>query len=261
MPPKTTKGSSDLAQAIRFRRDELDYTIEDAASRAGIGTKTWSRYESGASIRVDKVKGVCKALKWQKLPGVAESDSQILDFDKLKEHDAWSTFLMEEYGVLAAASFTIGTDILLDNLDEDLSGLSSMPRGSHIGELPASSLESYLPRQFLTRYDYDFVYSLRCIVNQLRFQAHHSSRLIAHRVVDELVFFLIVEEARYLMDETDYVKDIEGGNEECGNWDEWPNEICDDMDLVTFLYCDLDLPTDHPYHYNQWFEEQFYCDR
>ncbi len=38
-------------------------TIVEAASRAGVGTKTWYRYESGASIRSDKVKGICKALK------------------------------------------------------------------------------------------------------------------------------------------------------------------------------------------------------
>ena len=44
-------------------------TIEEAASRAGVGTKTWCRYEAGESIRSDKCKGVCKALNWLSLPG------------------------------------------------------------------------------------------------------------------------------------------------------------------------------------------------
>lgn len=47
MSARIIKGSAELGRKIRSRRNELGLTIEDAASKAGVGTKTWSRYESG----------------------------------------------------------------------------------------------------------------------------------------------------------------------------------------------------------------------
>ena len=47
MAQKKIQGSEDLARQIKSRRNELVLTIEEAASRAGVGTKTWSRYEAG----------------------------------------------------------------------------------------------------------------------------------------------------------------------------------------------------------------------
>lgn len=57
---------------------------------------------------------------------------------------------MEAFGNLAATSFVIGSDILLDNLQEDLDELSSMPRESHIGQIGASWMESLLPPQMVS---------------------------------------------------------------------------------------------------------------
>lgn len=68
MTQKTIQGNADLAKQIRLRRSELGLTIEEAASRAGVGTKTWCRYEAGESIRSDKCKGVCKALELAQPP-------------------------------------------------------------------------------------------------------------------------------------------------------------------------------------------------
>ena len=75
MAQKTVQGSENLAKQIRSRRNELGLTIEEAASRAGVGTKTWSRYEAGESIRKDKCKGICRALNWQTLPDSPEDRS------------------------------------------------------------------------------------------------------------------------------------------------------------------------------------------
>ena len=62
MAQKSISGTLKLAEKIRARRNELHLTIEEAAKRAGLGTKTWCRYEAGESIREDKYRGVCKAL-------------------------------------------------------------------------------------------------------------------------------------------------------------------------------------------------------
>ena len=55
MAPKTILSNEDLGKKIKVRRNELRLTIEEAASRAGVGVKTWCRYESGGSIRKDKM--------------------------------------------------------------------------------------------------------------------------------------------------------------------------------------------------------------
>ena len=47
MSTKILKGSIELGNKIRGRRNELSLTIEEAAKKAGVGTKTWSRYELG----------------------------------------------------------------------------------------------------------------------------------------------------------------------------------------------------------------------
>ena len=54
MAQKSIPGNEILAKQIKSRRNELGLTIEEAASRAGVGTKTWCRYEAGEAIRSDK---------------------------------------------------------------------------------------------------------------------------------------------------------------------------------------------------------------
>ena len=259
MGQRSIKGSLELAKSIKLRRNELNLTIEEAASKAGVGTKTWSRYESGESIRKDKGRGVCKALNWHSLPGKEESDiSSTLDMNEYRNHEAWSSYIMDTFGKLAAISFAIGSDILLDYLEEDMEKLSSMPRGSHVGEIGVSWLASLLPSQFLMRYDYEFLYVLRDTVTRFRLQASAGIPIKAHSVIEELVLYLIVEESQFIMESIE--PDMENDDVDTyDNWDEWIFDIFDDMDLITFLYSDRYLTNDDMYHFNHWLERQFYC--
>ena len=119
MAPKTIQGSEALAKQIRSRRNELGLTIEEAASRASVGTKTWSRYEAGESIRKDKWKGICRALNWNNFP--EQEEEQGIFVQKYKGHKAWSEFLEENFGTRAAAAFAAGSDSLLYHMEEDIS--------------------------------------------------------------------------------------------------------------------------------------------
>ena len=260
MAQKSIKGSLKLGEFIKLRRNELNLTIEEAASKAGVGTKTWSRYESGESIRKDKCRGVCKALSWHSFPEGEESNTNnTLDLDEYKNHKAWSSYIMENFGASAAISFVIGSDILHDNLQEDLEALSSMPRGSHVGEIDISWVAASLPPQFLMRYDYDFLYILLDTVNRFRSQAPMGNQIIAHSVIEELALYLIVEESRFLMESIKLNIEEDDDVEDYDAWDEWIFDIFDDMDVVTFLYSDIYLDNDHTYHFNHWLERQFYC--
>ncbi|SQC98966.1 putative zinc finger/helix-turn-helix protein, YgiT family [Fusobacterium necrophorum subsp. necrophorum] len=107
MPKKTIQGNKELAKQIKLRRNELGLTIEEAASRANVGTKTWSRYESGSSIRIDKCKGICKALNWHTIPNQKIADNKQFSIQEYKNHEAWSEFLYNTFGLGAAVSFVI----------------------------------------------------------------------------------------------------------------------------------------------------------
>lgn len=257
MAQKSIQGSKELAGKIRQRRCDLNLTIEDAASRARVGTKTWCRYEAGESIRADKCKGVCKALNWPGIPDCdEENDAQWLSPKELKKHEAWSTFLENSFGTNAATSFAVGSDILLDNIEQDMSELVSLPIGSHIGQLDVSMLVDNLPEQFLMHYDYDFLYQMKCSLCEMRARAKNGVSLTAHSVMQELLIYLCSEEAFALME----VADRFNSNDDKANFNDWVFDLFDDMDIITFLYNGLYLPEDNPYHFSHWSDQQFYMD-
>lgn len=248
MSRKSVQGSQKLAQTIKLRRNELGLTIEEAAERAGVGTKTWSRYESGESIRQDKCRGVCKALNWVALPGETTAPDRADELQRLKNHEAWSTYLSREYGETAAAAFAAGSDILLDYLQQDLEDLASLPKGTHIGQLSVSMLAADLPQQFLMEYDYNFLYAFRLTILHLRDTACHGGQVIARSVLEELAIYLFVEEAQIYLESLDF--------EEIDN--EWVFDLFGDGDLLTWLYSDFYVPIENIYHFEHWTEQQFW---
>ena len=183
---------------IRLRRNELGFTIEEAAAKAGVGAKTWSRYETGCSIRQDKVAYICQTLHWKRLPG--EEGQTGFDIGQYKSSPAWSQTLANTWGDAAAVSFVIGSDILLDYIRQDLEALSAMPKGSHIGELEISWLDMGLPQQFLMEYDYDFLYYLKMILLRLRMRVAQEEPITIRTVAEEVLLCLAVEESRFLME-------------------------------------------------------------
>ena len=260
MSPKTTKSNLELGEAIRDKRNELNLTIEEAASKAGIGTKTWSRYESGESIRKDKVRGLCKALNWATFPEIKGIDMSIeVDFNDYKNNEAWSPYLTERFGKYAALSFVIGSEILLDDINEDLAALSEMPKGSHIGEVSSSYISRIMPGQFLMRYDYEFMWALRKTLIHFRKIALHTKNMLAHSVIEELVLYLIAEESRFAMEEMQFDFVTDNDEDEYIDWNGWVYDIFDDKDLLTYLYSDMFILTPADiYHFDNWFEQQFY---
>lgn len=258
MAQKTIQGSRDLARKIKLRRNELGLTIEESASRAGVGTKTWSRYEAGESIRRDKCKGICKALNWNAFPGQEKEENNAISINEYRKHEAWSEFLEKTFGDKAAMAFAVGSDILLDHIREDMDELASMPAGTHIGQLNISWLYGDLPSQFLMHYDYEFLYQLKCSLCKLRIRAKCGASMVAHSVMEELILYLCNEEAGALIElssESDAF-----GDEEDIYAEDWVFDLFDDMDIVSFLYSDAFLNSNHPYHFLHWNEQQFYTD-
>lgn len=254
MSARSVQGSAELGKKIRLRRNELGFTIEEAAAKAGVGAKTWSRYETGCSIRQDKVAYICQTLHWKRLPG--EEGQTGFDIGQYKSSPAWSQTLADTWGDAAAVSFVIGSDILLDYIRQDLEALSAMPKGSHIGELEISWLDMGLPQQFLMEYDYDFLYYLQTVLLRLRMRVAQEEPITIRTVAEEVLLCLAVEESRFLMEE--FLPKIQVEEEE--KWDSWPFDLCDDMDVVTFLYSGSYITEENPYHFTHWREEQFHCD-
>lgn len=252
MSQRSIPGNQDLGNAIKSRRIELNLTIEEAADRASVGIKTWCRYEAGESIRQDKARGICKALNWRALPSLEGQDDCSFDINECRANKYWSKLLEDRFGATAAASFVIGSEILEDHINEDLEELSHMPKGSHIGQLDISFIVDDLPPQFLPRYDYEFLYALRCALYKMKAYVRYGTELVAHSVMEELVLYLVIEESRMILEDGDYIPEA--------GWDEWAFDLFDDMDIVTLLYSDKYLSEADIYHFDHWTEEQFYMD-
>ena len=257
MVQKIISNNDKLAKKIKFRRNELGLTIEEAAYRAGVGTKTWSRYESGGDIRSDKCKGICKALNWRDLPGQDEEITNGININKYKKHIAWSKFLKDGFGDVAALSFAVGSDIILDYIEEDLNALSSLPLGAHIGQLAMSMLEDYLPGQFLVRYDYEFLYKLKCVLNLMRARAKDGLPMYANSVAEELLVYICNQEAAVFIELSGGIVDE---NEDAYlDYDEWVYDLFGDADIITFLYDEaIYVDNENVYHFSHWFDKQFY---
>ncbi len=261
MAQQTILSNKDIANKIRSRRNELGLTIEEAASRAGVGTKTWCRYESGGSIRKDKCKGICKALNWRNLPldaDAGETTEKNL-IEEYRDHKAWSEFLAEHYGLRAALSFAAGSDLMLDYIEQDLSDLAAMPKGSHIGQLNTSFIKDELPAQFLMRYTYDFLYQMKCVLVQLRKEAAAGTALIAHSVMEELIIYLCNREASAFIEIIGEADGI-GADEEFDSPEDWVFDLFGDSELTYFLYSDTYLDEDHPFFFTHWNDQQFYTE-
>lgn len=247
MGPKTIKGSTELGQTIRERRVELGMTIDEAAKLAGVGVKTWCRYETGESIREDKRMGLCKALMWRFIPGEEKeykSDKKIAEYMKSEN---WSDEIAEKFGKYAAVAFVIGSEILSDDIEEALTELQKKPRGTHIGELMPSLITDILPRQFMVRYDYDFMYAMKIKLYWMCKKAK-LGKLELHSVIEELLLYLIMEEATIFMESMGVEED----------WREWIYDICGDADIETMLYSNYYVDEENIYHFDYWLKEQFY---
>lgn len=266
MPPRTVASSNQLAAAIKERRESLGLSIEEAAKRADVGTRTWSRYESGYAIRSDKIKGVCKALSWTSIPSVESLSDKgdKNDFAWLEaideSHEAWSSELAACYGRKAAVSFAVGSDLLLDEMDIDLEELKSMPKGTHLGELSCSRIADMLPEQFAMEYDYDFLYHLRAMLVNYRQRAASSQPMAVHTVAEELLVRMIQEKSFPAVEGWTPQEESELESELDENWDDWPVEICSDDDFSLFLSSGSWLPEDDPYHFVNWFKPQFFLE-
>ena len=258
MAQKSIQGSRELAGKIKKRRNELELTIEAAALRAGVGTKTWCRYEAGESIRKDKCKGICKALNWNGIPDLEMEEDEKFSAQKYKNHEAWSKFLEEHFGVQAAMSFAAGSDILLDYIQDDMEKLASMPAGTHIGQLDVSWLRDSLPEQFLMQYNYEFLYQMKCTLNQMRMCTKRGFPMVAHSVMEELILYLCCDEASALIKLNG--DDDASENEDAADYKDWIFDLFDDMDLVSFLYAGVCLDATHSFHFSHWTERQFYAD-
>lgn len=257
MSQKVITGTPKLGESIKSRRQELGLTIEEAASKAGVGIKSWCRYESGESIRSDKAKGICKVLNWHDFPGNNDSDELKFDLDEYKKHDAWSNYICERFGEAAAISFAIGSDLVLDYIKDDLNELAALPRGSHIGQLSLSMMKDILPEQFLMYYDYDFLFRLKTELLTLREAAHMGVEIIAHTVLEELLIYICSEESAFIIESM--LSDMEScGVSGLDVLDEWCFDLFGDMDVVTWLYSSLYATEDNIYHFNHWTKDQFY---
>jgi hypothetical protein len=254
MPPKTITGGPELGRAIRARREELSFSIEQAANLASVGTETWRRYEAGGGIRTDKVRGICAALRWRALPGTGEEpgtdDDDLWTTYDPETDDGYSDWLGQRFGIACAKAFDFGSTILLDQAQDDLDELSKMPRGTHIGELSASWLDGLFPAQWVPRYDYEFVYRFRVAVDRLRTRALNPTGW------DSLMLALTVGEGialRLIFEQGDACAELRG-SDETREWRDWTDDLTLPDWAIHLMYAGKSsFDESAPYGFDHWF--------
>lgn len=256
MNTNSISNNDNIAKSIRNRRLELNMTIEEAARKAGIGTKTWSRYESGNPIRQDKLKKVLTTLRWTSIPSSQDSIPNINSLiSEYTDHSAWSEYINKNHGTLEAISFCMGSDIISDYVQEDLEALSSLPKNSHIGQLDSSFLNDLLPQEYLMNYNYEFIFSLKRSLNNLIRKATSNDTLILHSPIEEILLYIIVDAAELLMSEIEItIDDIDDSSYSST----WIYDVFDDADVELFLYSEFPYEVPSDYQFENWFKNIFY---
>lgn len=173
-----------------------------------------------------------------------------------KEHDAWSQDIEARFGKKGAALFAKGYDFVLEEVRRELRELADCPKGTHVGQMAQSWLAGMLPEQFLMEYDYQFVSEFVHAIEAFGRRVKCGCPVVAHTVAEELIVHLIECEAEAYLDliEADFsLQDVFGEG--------LLGEICDDSDVVTWLYSGLFWPVPgDSYYFDRWFEPQFYLD-
>ncbi|GAA0276367.1 helix-turn-helix domain-containing protein [Cryptosporangium japonicum] len=249
MAPTTQPSTAEIGAAIRARRLELGLTIEQAAASAGVGSESWRRYEQGKAIRRDKVRGLCRVLRWANLPasdGEAAARTPRADpnWDAATEWAGFSTAVAARHGEARARAFELGFQLVVaEQLEHDLEALRERPRGSHLGELSESWLANWLPERFVTHYEYELLYRLRAASLRIADRLASRTSQLTRCPAEALMLYVIVEDgAGEVNREVDYL--------------DWMRELIDeDLDAVRTLFDrTVDIPVDHPWHYKNWFE-------
>ncbi len=180
----------------------------------------------------------------------------ISDYQK---HEAFSPYIADCFGILTAAAFAAGSDMLLDYIQHDLEELKTMPASSHIGQSEYSFIKYDLPAQFMTRYDYEFFYQLKCTLINLRKRAKSGEKIILNTVLEEIVLYMCGEKADYFIESNHICFDF-NGVEDTEYYKDWIYDLMSDDDVCTFLYSDIAVDEDHTYHFSHWNEKQFFMD-
>lgn len=284
MTTKSIKGNEETSEMIKKRRKELGLTVEEAAHRAGVSTKSWTRYEHGEPIRSNVYSNVCDALNVTDLEGCIDADifEAEKELERIKKSCYWSQALADKYGEMAAASFAEGSTLLKQTLDRHMAQLESMPAGTHIGEIH-SVLFNSLPHQFLTRYDYEFLYILRNTLDEMEREMSQKKEFTVCTAMDVIVLNLMVQRFKKhcqticaelvhvckkakigdecligCKTEEERQQERELFDSEKGgdlNWAEWVYDVFPGPGMMTYfnLYCDSVTP-DSPYHFAHWLE-------
>lgn len=195
-----------------------------------------------------------------------------IDLSEYKALKGWSAFLEDNFGTLSAILFAAGSDLLLDALEHEMHELSRMPIRSHVGQINSSVLKDNLPQQFITHYDYDFLYKFRSKLIDMRMRAMDGLSIIAHSVAQELIIYISNEMGKIATESDENVKKLitnhkliydklsfEMDDEDLDDYDEdWVFNLFGDADILSELYSGRAVAKGNSYHIKHWFDEQFF---
>ena len=87
----------------------------------------------------------------------------------------------------------------------------------------------------------------------MRRRAKNGLPMTAHSVMEELLIYLCNEEASALIELSGGLCVMEDGD--VADFGDWVFDLFGDMDIISSLYSNVYLDSDHPYHFSHWSEQ------
>ena len=247
----SVQSNTDLGYRMRERRQELGLTIEAAARRAGVGTKTWYRYEAGEPIRRDKYQGVCQALGWSTLPIGEDGEKIEWTLSAFQNDEYWCPQIAYAYGDDAAVCIVVGARQVKQMIEDTLETLMKKPRETHIGEVSETGFAKWMPAEYMMRYDYAFMYELRNTLNNVLSRLNDGKSIWDVRpqtTAEEILYYIMSQVGTWIF-EHEWVPAKEFDR------DGWIFKFFEGQDIKDALYSGRPVYHHTMYDFNEWFDE------
>ena len=160
----------------------------------------------------------------------------------------WCDYLVEEFGEMPALWFAAGCECFLDEIDEDIEKLRSMPFGSHLGQLECSHIIFYLPERFTIYYDWDFMFALKSSMYAILERIKKRKRNVVLNVLDQIALYAIIGEAKAFAEGNLIDSDPD-------DIEEWMYELGVDENVLFALYdSGKFISPENPMHIVRWYD-------
>ena len=211
---------------------------------------------------------------------------QIINY--YRKQNFWALNLLDRYGVRSIVEMDLGFSILSNKVDEAIAILKTKRKDEALDVWDWCDITMYLPDRFADKYNMAFFKRLKNTIESFKTSIRKDPRYSPCSVIEELIVCMVCEIAEdyqfaaetnddrlSVMNLLDWFEDaaeeivaIEDENipdeesefcriDQLVGHKGWEFDFLGDMDVVTWLFGDIELSSDNNYHFDNWFKNQY----